>query len=293
MNNSLLISESPLTVLPSLVRAIGLSRAVIVQQLYWRLTNHHTHEIDGERYISDTYADWCKNSFPFWTPNALRKYFTELEKDGIIISLQRNDYDRTKFYRLNHDKLRSYEILAKKFPQASESDDPMGPKAPHGSGENGRIEAAKSAPCLKEERGFKDREREPGRSTPLGIPVNAEKHANLDAFLDTARDAYGTLSLPNERRWLQAAIDADAAGLSPAEFGAALRQRINDPSRKYNVTPEQVVALALETRARASTPAEPDIPQWKKDRDACPLCDADGLVWDGGLSSVCGHGGQA
>lgn len=38
---------------------------------------------------------------------------------------------------------------------------------------------------------------------------------------------------------------------------------------------------------------QPDIPQWKKDRDACPLCDADGLVWDGGLSSVCGHGGKA
>jgi hypothetical protein len=97
-----------------------LARAIIVQQLHWRLQNQRTREINGETYISDTYADWCDSVFPFWTPETLRKYFADLEKDGLIISIQPDKFDRTKSYRVNYDKLRTYEILAGLFPDAEE-----------------------------------------------------------------------------------------------------------------------------------------------------------------------------
>lgn len=117
-HSSLLINERPLVVQPSLVRAIGLARALIVQQLHWRLENEVSREIDGHRFISDSYSQWAETVFPFWTPETIRKYFVDLEKNGLVISIQPDQFDRTKSYRLNHDKLRTYELLVHAFPQA-------------------------------------------------------------------------------------------------------------------------------------------------------------------------------
>lgn len=104
---NLLIKEPPLVVLPSLAQEIGLSEAIIVQQLHYWLENPKAGiERNGEKWIFNTYEEWQEN-FPFWSVYQIQRIFLNLEKMGIVIAeqLDAKDRDMRKYYRLNYEKL--------------------------------------------------------------------------------------------------------------------------------------------------------------------------------------------
>lgn len=107
--SKLLINESPLTVLPSLVRVVGLDRAIILQQIQYLLQQKHTGIVleDGEKYIWNTAKDFHTNCFPFWEPDTIRKHLKKLENDGYLIAAQpfAKQRNQTKHYRINYAKL--------------------------------------------------------------------------------------------------------------------------------------------------------------------------------------------
>lgn len=109
--SKLLIDERPLTVLPSLVQAVGMERAVILQQIHWLLQNPSSGiERDGERWVWGTYQEWCDDYFPFWEPDTLRKHLVKLEQEGYILSAQFNGFNRTKHYRIISKKIAEVEL---------------------------------------------------------------------------------------------------------------------------------------------------------------------------------------
>ena len=104
-SSKLLIEEPPLQVLPSLAVAIGLTEAIIVQQMhYWLLRSRHTH--DGRKWIYNTYEDWHEQ-FPFWSVPTIKRAILGMQRERLIFSRNFNklSIDRTKWYTLNYDHI--------------------------------------------------------------------------------------------------------------------------------------------------------------------------------------------
>lgn len=106
MNSSLLISEPPLQVLPSLARYLKSSdKAIIVQQIfYWEQKSTHIH--DGHRWVYNTVKEWHKQ-FPWISEKTIQRYLKDLEDRKILITANYNKskFDRTKWYRVNQNAL--------------------------------------------------------------------------------------------------------------------------------------------------------------------------------------------
>ena len=114
--NKLLLDEAPLVVLPSLAAAIGLEAAVVLQQLHFliriKLERHKEYHKESERDIHDgrvwvwnSYEKWKENYFSFLSIRSLQRIFLNLEKDGLIVTANYNEYNlnKTKWYSINYD----------------------------------------------------------------------------------------------------------------------------------------------------------------------------------------------
>lgn len=113
---SLLISEPPLIVLPSLARLVGLNEAIILQQVHYWLQRSSNIK-DGHRWVYNSYPNWYKQ-MPVWkSETTMRTAFKRLEKQGLLITANYNKagFDKTKWYRIDYDKLSS---LENKLPSA-------------------------------------------------------------------------------------------------------------------------------------------------------------------------------
>ncbi len=107
----LLINEPALQVLPSLAKVIGLNEAIVLQQLHYWLNNPKVGiEKQGEKWIFNTYEEWVEN-FPFWSVSTIKRIFTSLEEQGVVISAQLDakQRDMTKFYRIDYAQLDTLE----------------------------------------------------------------------------------------------------------------------------------------------------------------------------------------
>ncbi|MFC5588095.1 hypothetical protein ACFPRA_04330 [Sporosarcina soli] len=103
----LLIKESPLQVLPSLVMQVGLNEAILLQQLHFR-SLISTHVRDGHKWVYKTYDEWKNEEFPFWSVDTIKRAIRRLEENGYIISTasyNRMKMDKTKWYRINYERL--------------------------------------------------------------------------------------------------------------------------------------------------------------------------------------------
>lgn len=103
--NSLLISEPPLQVLPSLAEKVGLNEAIVLQQFHYWLERSNNVQ-DGYRWIYNSYKKW-NEQFPFWSNATLRRTINSLEKQGVLITANYNKagFDKTKWYRIDYEWL--------------------------------------------------------------------------------------------------------------------------------------------------------------------------------------------
>ena len=103
--NRLLLDDKPLIVLPSLAKEIGLNESIVLQQIHYWLQDSK-HNIEGHKWIYNTYSEW-EQQFPFWSNKTIRRTITKLENEGILITGNFNKLkiDKTKWYRINYPKL--------------------------------------------------------------------------------------------------------------------------------------------------------------------------------------------
>src|SRR5260370_42640619 len=80
-SNRVLLNERPLVLLPSLAKAVGVNGAIVIQQVHFYLVDPNNGRIhDGEHWIFNSYEQWQRNDFPFWSPITIRRIFCDLEK---------------------------------------------------------------------------------------------------------------------------------------------------------------------------------------------------------------------
>lgn len=109
--SKLLLNEYPLIVLPTLAEAIGLNEAIVLQQVhYWIVTAGKKRA--RHLWTYNTYKDWRKQ-FPFWSVSTVKRTIRSLEKQGLLVSEQYSPWIRTKWYRINRQKLLEIERVAK------------------------------------------------------------------------------------------------------------------------------------------------------------------------------------
>jgi len=103
--SKLIIDERPLLVPPTLASKIGLNEAIVLQQIHF-LSTISDNEIDGRKWVYNSYDDW-QNQFPFWSRPTIVRIFKRLEDAELIIAGNYNKraYDRTKWYAVNYKKL--------------------------------------------------------------------------------------------------------------------------------------------------------------------------------------------
>jgi hypothetical protein len=101
-----LIKQQPLVVQPNLAARIGLHEAIFIQQLqYWLEETTAGKEVDGRRWIYNTYEAW-QEQFPFWSISTIRRIVKKLETLQLIESTSEfNQWkvDNTKWYTINYD----------------------------------------------------------------------------------------------------------------------------------------------------------------------------------------------
>jgi DnaD/phage-associated family protein len=105
MTTRLLLDEEPLVISPSLAAIVGLNESIVLQQLHYWL-ERSTHVYEGYKWVYNTYEEWQKQ-FPFWSESTIRRIITKMEKQELIISgnFNRSKIDKTKWYRINYEKL--------------------------------------------------------------------------------------------------------------------------------------------------------------------------------------------
>ncbi|WP_438315416.1 conserved phage C-terminal domain-containing protein [Sporosarcina sp. FA9] len=103
----LLINESPLQIISSLALLVGLNEAIVLQQLHFRSLISHN-ERDGFKWVHNTYDEWKRVEFPFWSVDTIKRTIRRLEKGGYIVSsatYNRVKTDKTKWYRIDYGVL--------------------------------------------------------------------------------------------------------------------------------------------------------------------------------------------
>ena len=107
MNTSkLLISESPIQLLPSLAVALGgVNEAIVLQQLHYWLRNMGK-ERDGRMWIYNSTQKW-QEQFPFWSEDTIKRTMRKLRDMGLVITANYNDMkiDRTLWYTIDYNAL--------------------------------------------------------------------------------------------------------------------------------------------------------------------------------------------
>lgn len=104
--NKLLIDDYPIQVLPKLAVEVGLNEAIFLQQLHYWLSGKSAKNIDGNKWIYNTYEDWQKQ-FPFWSVSTVKRTITSLDKQNLLLKGNYNKlgFDKTVWYSVDYAEL--------------------------------------------------------------------------------------------------------------------------------------------------------------------------------------------
>lgn len=99
--SKLLIREAPLQALPTLIKAVGTSEAIILQQIHFESLRSK----DGG-WVERSTTDWHREVFWFWSHATVKRAFGDLRNRGLIATDLIADQDgRLVRVRVDHDAL--------------------------------------------------------------------------------------------------------------------------------------------------------------------------------------------
>lgn len=121
-NNNLLINDYPLQVLPALAREIGLNEAIVLQQIHYWL-NKKQNLIDGKYWTYGSAKKWQEENFSFWSMNTVKRTFTSLKEQGLLITANYNKrkFDKTVWYSIDYERLN---LVSRRLVQSELTIDP-------------------------------------------------------------------------------------------------------------------------------------------------------------------------
>jgi hypothetical protein len=128
-NSDFLENERSIPLHPSLAHTFGVPQAIILQQIrFWMKTyssaDNKRHFHDGRWWVYNTYEQWQKDNFGFWSKRTIQRHINDLEKQGVLLSdeFNKDTGDRTKWYTIDFDAMdRLVETKLKELTPSSQS----------------------------------------------------------------------------------------------------------------------------------------------------------------------------
>ena len=106
----LLYTQEPIVINPVAAEVLGVNEAIIVQQIHYWLNINEKAKINfynGRYWTYNTYENWQKTNFRFFSVITLKRIFKKLEDKKILIkdNFNKKKYDRTLWVTINYEKL--------------------------------------------------------------------------------------------------------------------------------------------------------------------------------------------
>lgn len=92
---------------PCLAMVFGIGKAAILQQMSFLLSiaNHdENHCFAGRIWVYNTYSQWHEQ-LPFIKRNTIEDHLKDLERQGVVLSVQRGSWNRVKHYTIAYEEL--------------------------------------------------------------------------------------------------------------------------------------------------------------------------------------------
>ena len=106
----LLYTQEPIVINPVAAEVLGVNESIIVQQIHYWLNINEKAKINfynGRYWTYNTYENWQKTNFRFFSERTLKRIFKKLEEKEILIkdNFNKSKYDRTLWITINYEKL--------------------------------------------------------------------------------------------------------------------------------------------------------------------------------------------
>lgn len=104
-NSKWLFDEHPIVIDRDLAAEFGLNESIVLQQLNYWLNGKSAKFIDGRYWVYNSYKQWQKDNFPFWSLATVRRAIESCEKQGLVITANYNraGFDKTKWYSIDYE----------------------------------------------------------------------------------------------------------------------------------------------------------------------------------------------
>lgn len=106
---SKLIEEPPLIVLPTLAKAVGLKKAILLQQIHYLGVTYGSPDMSGRIWVEASIPEWVE-ALPLGDERTMRSYFRELESDGYLDSKQFGGKGTRNAYAVNRQVIERIEV---------------------------------------------------------------------------------------------------------------------------------------------------------------------------------------
>jgi hypothetical protein len=118
--------KSLLIIRPGVAKLLGLNESIVLQQLHYWLQKAQKgmcgKKIEGNYWIWNRIQDWHEQ-FPFFSESTLKRAFSSLKKEKILVISKFNGYNRINYYRIDYEILDSFLEKAEQImTQSNESD---------------------------------------------------------------------------------------------------------------------------------------------------------------------------
>jgi len=137
--SKLLFDEQPLIVSRELAKLVGLNEALVLQQIhYWldinKKANKNKH--DGRHWTYNSIRAWHENEFDFWSVDTVKRTFSKLVKQKILLveNFNKDSRDKTKWYSIDYDVIETLK-------------NPIGANCPNGKNTSKPLESPIGANC--------------------------------------------------------------------------------------------------------------------------------------------------
>ncbi|ETA73238.1 DnaD domain protein [Ligilactobacillus equi] len=99
-------SKHPIVIEVDMAVIFGLNEAIFLKQLNYWLQGSSGKLINGRLWVYNSYDNWQKDNFPFWSVSTVKRIIKKLENQGLVLveNYNKAGFDKTKWYSIDFDK---------------------------------------------------------------------------------------------------------------------------------------------------------------------------------------------
>lgn len=110
MNNKIFLESEELSFNRKLAKIISVEGAIVLNYIHNCIQENKKNGInyiEGKYWVVKSLKDWQNDVFNFWNQSTVKRTFSALEKNGVLVAckLTKRDFDHTKWYTIDYDEL--------------------------------------------------------------------------------------------------------------------------------------------------------------------------------------------